>query len=255
VKNKPPYAVESVDNALRILQALRDSGQLRVSEIAGELGIARSTAHRLLSMLVYRDFAIRADDHSYLPGPALSAPPLHGEPMSRLRSQLRPHMEALRDQVGETVNLQVRLGTQTRFLYTVESAEVLRVGDRQGTILPAWVTSGGKVLLAALPDAQLTTVLRKAAAPATSRWSLTDTARRALITELRQVREQGWAENIEESESGLCAVGMCVRDSGGAAIAALSVAAPTARYSPGKARALVGALTATVSAVQAENLT
>jgi IclR family transcriptional regulator, acetate operon repressor len=262
MKNKPPYAVESVDNALRILQALRDSGQLRVSQTAAELGIARSTAHRLLSMLVYRDFAIRAEDHSYLPGPALSAPPLHGEPMARLRSQLRPYMEALRDQLGETVNLQVRLGAQTRFLYTVESAEVLRVGDRQGTILPAWVTSGGKVLLAALPDAQLTAVLRKAAAgrppqspPAGSppRWSLTDTARRALITELRQVREQGWAQNIEESESGLCAVGMCVRDPAGVAIAALSVAAPAARYSPDKARAFVRALTATVTAVQAEN--
>jgi IclR family transcriptional regulator, acetate operon repressor len=259
VKNKPPYAVESVDNALRILQALRDSGQLRVSEIAGELGIARSTAHRLLSMLVYRDFAIRAEDHSYLPGPALSAPPLHGEPMSRLRGQLRPHMEALRDQLGETVNLQVRLGAQTRFLYTVESAEVLRVGDRQGTILPAWVTSGGKVLLAALPDAQLTAVLRKAAAPSgmappASRWSLTTSARRALITELRQVRERGWAENIEESESGLCAVGMCLRDPGGTAIAALSVAAPAARYSPDKARTFVRALSATVAAAQAENL-
>lgn len=138
MKNKPPYAVESVDNALRILQALRDSGRLRVSEVAGELGIARSTAHRLLSMLVYRDFAIRSEDHSYLPGPALSAPPLHGEPMARLRNQLRPHMEALRDQVGETINLQVRLGAQARFLYTVESTQVLRVGDRQETILPAW---------------------------------------------------------------------------------------------------------------------
>ena len=252
MKNKPPYAVESVDNALRILQALRDSGRLRVSEIAGELGIARSTAHRLLSMLVYRDFAVRAEDHSYLPGPALSAPPLHG--YVRLRAELRPHMEALRDQVGETVNLQVRLGAQTRFLCTVESAEVLRVGDRQGTILPAWVTSGGKVLLAALPDAQLTAVLRNAAGPATARWALTDTVRRALITELRQVREQGWAENIEESESGLCAVGMCVRDAGGSAVAALSVAAPAARYSPGKARDLVRALAATVEAAQLETV-
>jgi DNA-binding IclR family transcriptional regulator len=75
VKNKPPYAIESVDNALRILQVLRDSGQARVSDVAAELGIARSTAHRLLAMLVYRDFAIQAADRSYRPGPALSAGP------------------------------------------------------------------------------------------------------------------------------------------------------------------------------------
>lgn len=250
MKNKPAYAVESVDNALRILQALRDSGQLRVSDIAAELGIARSTAHRLLSMLVYRDFAIRSDDHSYLPGPALSAPPLHGEPMARLRAQLRPCMEALRDSVRETVNLQVRLGAQTRFIYTVESSQVLRVGDRQGTIMPAWVTSGGKALLAELPDARLAALLRGAAGRPPA--GLTDPGRRSLIAELRLVRERGWAENIEQSESGLCAVGMCVRDASGAAVAALSVAAPAARYSPAVAKSLIRELTATVSAVTAQ---
>jgi IclR family transcriptional regulator, acetate operon repressor len=252
VKNRPPYAVESVDNALRILQALRDSGQLRVSDIAEELGIARSTAHRLLSMLVYRDFAIRSEDHSYLPGPALSAPPLHGEPLARLRAQLRPHMEALRDSVSETVNLQVRLGAQTRFICTVESNQVLRVGDRQGTIMPAWVTSGGKALLAELPDAQLSALLRGAAGRPPS--GLTDHRRRSLTSELRLVREHGWAENIEQSESGLCAVGMCVRDGSGTAVAALSVAAPAARYSPAVAKVLVRELTGTVSAVTADTL-
>ena len=44
----------------------------------------------------------------------------------------------------------------------MESAQVLRVGDRQGTVLPAWKTSGGKALLAELPDAQLTALLRGA---------------------------------------------------------------------------------------------
>ena len=136
MKNKPPYAIESVDNALRILQALRDSGQVRVSDVAAELGIARSTAHRLLAMLVYRDFAVQAEDRSYRPGPAIAAEPLRGEPAQRLRQVMRPHMEALCDQVAETINLVVRLGTQTRFLHTVESAQVLRVGDRQGPSCP-----------------------------------------------------------------------------------------------------------------------
>lgn len=253
VKNKPPYAVESVDNALRILQALRDSGQLRVSEVADELGIARSTAHRLLSMLVYRDFAVRTEDHLYRPGPALSAPPLGGgEPVARLRTLLRPHMEALRDAVAETVNLLVRSGAQARFLLTVESNQLLRVGDRQGTILPAWVTSGGKALLAELPDAQLATVLRGASGRPPA--GLTDAARRSLVTELRLVRERGWAENIEGSESGLCAVGMCVRDASGAAVAALSVAMPAFRYSAAASSAIVAELSATVAAAQAEGL-
>ena len=128
-----------------------------MSDVAAELGIARSTAHRLLAMLVYRDFAVQAEDRSYRPGPAIvrraAARRAGASGCARL---MRPHMEALCDQVAETINLVVRLGTQTRFLHTVESAQVLRVGDRQGTVLPAWKTSGGKALLAELPDAQLT---------------------------------------------------------------------------------------------------
>jgi DNA-binding IclR family transcriptional regulator len=247
VKNKPAYAIESVDNALRILQVLRDSGQVRVSDAAAELGIARSTAHRLLSMLVYRDFAVRTDGHVYLPGPALSAPPLRGEPAQRLRQALRPHMETLCDRVHETVNLTVRLGMQTRFLHTVESDQLLRVGDRTGTILPAWHTSGGKILLADLPDDRLAVLLRTASGREPGR--LADSERRALVTELRMIRERGYAENIEESESGVCAIGVGVRDGAGEAIAALSVSVPSVRYGPERARVFVRELRATVAAV------
>ena len=250
MKNKPSYAIESVDNALRILQALRDSGQVRVSEAAAELGIARSTAHRLLAMLVYRDFAVQAEDRSYLPGPALSAGPLPGEPAQRLRQLVRPHMEALCDQVAETINLVVRLGTQTRFLYTVESPQVLRVGDRQGTVLPAWKTSGGKALLAELPATQLTALLRGAGGRPPE--GMTAAERRALVSELRLVRDQGYAENIEESESGLSAIGVCLRDNAGDAVAALSVSAPSARYTPDRSRLFLRELRATAARAQAD---
>ena len=250
MKNKPPYAIESVDNALRILQTLRDSGQVRVSDVAAELGIARSTAHRLLAMLVYRDFAVQAEDRSYRPGPALTAEPLRGEPAQRLRQVMRPHMEALCDQVAETINLVVRLGSQTRFLHTVESAQVLRIGDRQGTVLPAWKTSGGKALLAELPDAQLTALLRGANGRPPEGMTAAD--RRSLVGELRRVRDQGYAENIEESESGVCAIGLCVRDMAGDPVAALSVSAPSVRYTPDRSRAFLSELRATVAKAQAD---
>ena len=250
MKNKPPYSIDSVDNALRILQMLRDSGQVRVSDVAAELGIARSTAHRLLAMLVYRDFAVQAEDRSYRPGPAIAAEPLRGEPAQRLRQAMRPHMEALCDQVAETINLVVRLGTQTRFLHTVESAQVLRVGDRQGTVLPAWKTSGGKALLAELPDVQLTALLRGAAGRPPE--GMTAAERRSLVSELRLVRDQGYAENIQESESGVCAIGLCLRDKTGDPVAALSVSAPSVRYTPDRSRMFLTELRTTVAKAQAD---
>jgi DNA-binding IclR family transcriptional regulator len=250
VKNKPPYSIDSVDNALRILQTLRDSGQVRVSDVAAELGIARSTAHRLLAMLVYRDFAVQAEVRSYRAGPAIAAEPLRGEPAQRLRQAMRPHMEALCDQVAETINLVVRLGTQTRFLHTVESAQVLRVGDRQGTVLPAWKTSGGKALLAELPDVQLTALLRGAAGRPPE--GMTAAERRSLVNELRLVHDQGYAENIQESESGVCAIGLCLRDKTGDPVAALSVSAPSVRYTPDRSRMFLSELRTTVAKAQAD---
>jgi len=58
---RPAYLLESVDNALKLLQMLRDVGALRLKEAAEELHIAPSTAHRLLAMLVYRGFAVNVE--------------------------------------------------------------------------------------------------------------------------------------------------------------------------------------------------
>ena len=65
LKTPPPYAIASVDHALRLAAMLQLEGGLTVSEVAGRLGVARSTAHRLLAMLVYRDFAVQDENRLY----------------------------------------------------------------------------------------------------------------------------------------------------------------------------------------------
>jgi IclR family acetate operon transcriptional repressor len=60
----PPYPIQSVDYALQLLLILKRDGVLRVSEAAAELGVARSTAHRLISMLRFRGFVEQARDRS-----------------------------------------------------------------------------------------------------------------------------------------------------------------------------------------------
>ncbi|HEY3685808.1 MAG TPA: IclR family transcriptional regulator [Streptosporangiaceae bacterium] len=229
MKNKPPYALESVDNALRLLQMLRDTGRVRVTEAARELGCARSTAHRLLAMLVYRDFAVHDDERGYLPGPALSAPRAAGRPAQVLRQAMTPHMERLCDQVGETVNLVIRVGTQVRFLSSVESAQVLHVGDRRGTILPAHQASGGKALLAELTPEELD-ALYLTSEDGPSRDPMPPETYARLRRELTRVRRRGFALNLEETEAGVCAIGACVYAPPGHPVGALSIAVPSARF-------------------------
>ncbi|MGN9842401.1 IclR family transcriptional regulator [Nonomuraea sp. H19] len=226
MKNKPAYAVGSVDNVLLLLHMLRDQGRLKVSDVARELRIARSTAHRLLAMLVYRDFAVQDEHHTYLPGPFFASMPATtgGSVLRELRARTRPAMEALCARAGETVNLMIRVGAEVRFLDSVESSQILHVGDRRGTILPARQSSGGKVLLAALPRDRLWELYPDLAGP----------ERAALARELDEVRARGYALNIEGTERGVSAIGATLHDGRGAALAALSISAPSARFGAGR---------------------
>ena len=155
MKNRPPYAIGSVDHALHLAQLLQQEGPLRVTDAAEQLGVSRSTAHRLLAMLVYRDFAEQIDDRRYRAGPVLRPTEASEAPVALLRRVAQPHLRALVDRVRESANLVVLAGTEIRFLTTVTCDQVLRVGDRAGRALPAHLTSGGKALLAALTDEEL----------------------------------------------------------------------------------------------------
>ena len=146
MKNKPTYSIDSVDHALRLAGLLQQEGPLRVADAAERLGVARSTAHRLLAMLVYRDFAEQNADRRYAAGSVLRH--LAGvEPVAQLRAVALPHLQRLVDQTGETANLMVLLGKYVRFVATIECCHVLRVGDREGRMVPAHLASGGPTLL------------------------------------------------------------------------------------------------------------
>jgi IclR family acetate operon transcriptional repressor len=220
VKNAPSYAIASVDSALQLATALQVEGSLGVSEAAERLGVARSTAHRLLSMLVYRDFAEQLPDRRYGPGPVLRGA-VPRAPVARVREVALPHLRRVVDAVGETANVMVLAGSEVRFIGTVECDHILRVGDRTGRTLPVHLSSGGKAVLAGLDRDELAAFLDP----------LGDAGAARLERELRTVRRRGFAVNDQETETGLTAVGVAVPDPEGAVRAALSLAVPTARYS------------------------
>jgi DNA-binding IclR family transcriptional regulator len=240
VKNKPTYGIDSVDHALRLATILQQEGPLRVTEAAARLGVARSTAHRLLAMLVYRDFAEQDHDRRYVVGPILRAQPVT-EPVTELRRIALPHLAILTTRTMETSNLMVLVGDQVRFVSTAECDQVLRVGDREGRVLPAHLASGGRALLAALePD-----VLRALVDKSKSGVPDADT----LLRSLRRIRRQGFALNEELTEAGLTAIGCAVPESPKSLPAAISLAMPTARYQKDHLPEWVNLLAATAEAI------
>lgn len=222
------YPIESVENAARVLLMLRERSLLRVAEVAADLEIARSSAHRMLTTLQSQGL-LRQDPatRGYTAGPQLVEIGVAVIGAGDLRAEFRPTLERLVNDLGETAHLIVLDGTSIVFLDGVEGRFAIRAAERTGDRAPAHPSAAGKVLLAALPVEQLherypTSRLRGGTSEAV-------TSRRRLEEELEEVRANGYALNLGESELGLHAVAVAVRDPAGKARAAISISGPSVR--------------------------
>lgn len=225
MRNPGAYPVSSADNVLRLLRMLRERGELRVAEAAGALGVAPSTAHRLLATLRRSEFAVQDRRHVYLPGPALAAIGT-AAPRPGLRPVIHRLLREMTARCQQTAHFMVLEGNGVRFVDGVEGSGSLRCGTRIGVLMPAHVTSGGKALLAELPGDELRR-LYPHGLPAWERKAITTMP--ALARELAAVRRRGYAVNNEESEAGIRAVGRCVLDRDGRPLGAGVIAIPSAR--------------------------
>ncbi len=248
-KERPPYAISSVDHALRIATMLQLEGRVSVSEVAERLGVARSTAHRLLAMLVYRDFAVPTEQRTYRAGPVLELAAHSHSATSRLRTIALGHLTELVGVVDESANLLIRTGDTARFIASVECSQALRVGNREGMVFPAHRVTGGLVQLAELRREQVDAIYapERYADRADQRPNLA-----RLHRELRKIRSSGFAVNQGRSERGVVALGVPVRNADGEAVAGLSVSMPSVRYDAHRLPSWVAALGAAARAIEVE---
>jgi DNA-binding IclR family transcriptional regulator len=238
--SQPSHPISSVDNALRLLVSLRDREEIRVSEASAELGVARSTAHRLLAMLNSYGLVERSANRTYRIGPVLAEIGLAALRQVDVRAHIRPFLERLVSELGETAHLIVREGLNCRFFESIEGTHALRTTARVGIAYPAHATSGGKALLAELDEDELLELFPSQDIPVYNERSFTNRAE--LFAHLDEVRAQGYALNRGETEVGICAVGMVQRTSTGRIAGALAVSAPEVRVSDERIQEFVAVL-------------
>jgi DNA-binding IclR family transcriptional regulator len=228
-KASPAYPIASVDNALRLLLMFRDRRRLRLSDASEFLGVAHSTAHRLLAMLTHYDFVRQEPGaRTYVAGPALMDIGLAAVRNLGIRQHAQPFLHRLAEEFGETVHLARLERDLVRYLDAVETTRALRVASRTGNVLQAHCTASGKAMLAELPDERIADLYPDGAVlPVHTERSIRDSA--TLRRELREVRERGYAVNVEESEDGVVSFAAAVCAAAGTPIAALSVSAPVGR--------------------------
>ena len=229
----PAYTIESVDSALRLLRMFCELDEIRISEAAERLGVAQSTAHRLLSMLVYHGFAMQEGrGRAYRVGPMLLEMGLGAIRNIDLGRQARAVLEKLHSRVLETVHIAIPYGQHVLYVDAIESAHALRIGSRVGTFLPAHCVALGKAILATLSMDELRELYPKPQLPQLTDKSIQSRAQ--LEQQLEKIRRQGFARSHGESDDGVGSIGVAVIDGEGVARAALSVGAPISRITSEK---------------------
>jgi IclR family pca regulon transcriptional regulator len=141
----------------------------------------------------------------------------------------QPHMETLVAEVNESSSISVLDDLEIVYVARVPTRRIMSITLSVGTRLPAYPTSMGRVLLAALEDDELESRLARIDPRPLSARTVTDKV--TLRSLLERVRRQGWAATDQELEEGLRSLAVPIRDTSGAVVAALNVSVHASRAS------------------------
>lgn len=200
--------------------------RLSITDVAALTGLERATARRCLLTLTSLGYAsydgkffmltprVLRLGHSYL-----AATPLPGI--------IQPVLERLTAATGESASASVLDGTDILYIARASLRRVMSINLSPGTRLPAYCSSMGRVLLAAMPPAAARGVLKRSELLANTPNTKTDIG--ALMDELALVGRQGYAVIDEELELGLRSIAVPLFNARGETIAALNIGAQAAR--------------------------
>lgn len=196
--------------------------QLRITDAANATGISPAAARRCLRTLVDAGY-LRQDGSNFSPTPRLARLASAYVDADPLPALARPHLNAARDELGESVSLAVLDGGSSLFIARAEAAHIVLASVRVGAQLPAHGSSTGRVLLAGLPDEELDSYLDSCrGAPPTTPTVVDEDELRSLVL---AARRDGYAYTNEELKMAMRSVAVPVVDSRGRTRAALSTSA------------------------------
>lgn len=222
--------VGSVERAIHVLEILAKQPSVGVSELASLLGIDKSNASRLLRTL-HQHAYVRRIPESGRYGLGLAVVHLAQAFLRsfELRDVMRPFLRELYDATHETVSLVVEENQRAVFVDKLESPHYLRTHAEIGQAIPMHAGSTSKALMAHFPREKQVRILTSAGMPRLTPNTITELD--ALLRQLDEARERGYAVSIEETAFGAAGVAAAVLDQRGEPAAAIGVGGPVARIS------------------------
>jgi DNA-binding IclR family transcriptional regulator len=228
---KSEYVIQTVSNALRLLETFELDEEVGVTELARHLHLHKNNVFRLLATLQDRGWVEQSPgSERYRLGTACSKLAAAYARTHGLTRRARPVLERLARGLGETAHLAVLRGFEVVHLDGEQAPGLVVSGLRLGARMPAHCTALGKVLLGCAPPQTLEAYDRDVAAGGVSPLTAeTIVDRDKLIEHLRRVATQGWALDLEETSRGLVCVAAPIQDGSGQVVASLSISGPAFR--------------------------
>ncbi|PDT03249.1 hypothetical protein CO666_16920 [Rhizobium chutanense] len=214
--------VQVIARAAAILRALKQDG-LSLGALAKITNLPRSTVQRIVDALAAEDL-VETGDSGVRPGWGLQQLAQAGQ--SAIAVRVRPQLQELFERTHETVDISTRHGRQVAFLDRIISDQELRVVPITDRPRPLYAMANGKAVLSSMTTEQIEALLDE---PFTALTPATLTNLRSLLSELENVRTEGFSYDREEHAPGVCAVGMPIRVPG-MPPHAISVVVPASRY-------------------------
>jgi DNA-binding IclR family transcriptional regulator len=218
-----------ISKVLRILELLDHSPYgLQLKEIASKTGINKSTAHRFLRHLETEGYLFRDSAGTYMPGARLARLGAGVSFHTTLCRICRPTLESLRTATGETVNLAVLDGTEIVYLDVLESQQMFRLVSPIGMRRPAHCTSLGRAIIANLDDERQKEEILSSIQAVPFASGKSNSVSKIRKT-LRQICEQGFSLDDEETVIGARCVGAAIFSTEGTVVGGISVSGPVVR--------------------------
>jgi DNA-binding IclR family transcriptional regulator len=223
--------VQVIARAASLLRALENSPEgLSLAQLAVKVGLARSTVQRIVGALVAEDLLVAAGPSGGVRiGAGLAR--LAQSVQSNIAEVIRPHLRALGDEVGETVDLAVLSGGSVTFIDQVQGSRRLIALSAIGERFPLHCTANGKAILACFSDDDARALVARSLAEHPQP-PLPDI--KPLMREIAKIRQSHVAYDVEEHGEGISAAGIALLDVFGRPFA-VSIPAPAQRFAEQKA--------------------
>lgn len=218
--------VATTGTVFGIIEALQSENGARVSELAEELDLAKSTIHRHLSTLKERGYVVKEGDE-YHPGLRFLDIGQHARQRKDAYVMAKPKVKKIAEETGERAQFMVEENGRAVYVHIVRGENAVRTDPGIGNGIPLHSTSAGKAILAYLPEWQVQDLIEGGYLTEETPETITDSEE--LRQDLAEIRERGYSLNEQENLNGLRAVGVPIKGANGTIIGALSVSGPTHR--------------------------